>query len=129
MLRHRLTVLIFLVLAAGCASAGGGTDGPRRERNRISPEELAEVQDLALWDAVQRLRPMWLRPGGIRNSANPAGHYAHIFMDGSPYGSVESMRSIRVSDVDELRYVSATDATVRYGGQFQGGVILVTSRR
>lgn len=126
---HRLVVFVFFLLAAGCAAGGSGSDGPRRDRNSISPEELMEVQDLALWDAVQRLRPMWLRPGGIRNSANPAGHYAHIFMDGSPYSGVEGMRSIRVSDVEELRFVSATDATVRYGGQFQGGVILVTSRR
>lgn len=126
---HRLAVIVFLILAAGCASGGSRSDGPRRDRNHISAEELVDIQTLSVWDAVQRLRPMWLRPGGIRNSANPAGHYAHIFMDGSPYGSIESMRSLRTSDVEELRFVSATDATVRYGGQFQGGVILVTSRR
>jgi outer membrane receptor for Fe3+-dicitrate len=72
---------------------------------------------------------MWMRPGGVRNSSNPAGHYAHIFVDGAPYGSMESMRTFRVTNVQEIRFVAATDATVRYGGQFQGGVLLITTKR
>lgn len=41
---------------------------------------------------------------------------------------MESLRTFRVSDIEEMRYVNATDATIRYGGQFQGGVILLTMR-
>jgi hypothetical protein len=87
------------------------------------------LEGLTVWDAVQRLRPMWMRPSGVRNSANPAGHYAHVFLDGAPYGPLESMRSFRITDVEEVRFVPANDATVRYGGQFQGGVVLIVTRR
>jgi len=72
---------------------------------------------------------MWMRPGGIRNSANPAGYYAYIFVDGSPYGSLESLRGFRVENVEEMHFIDATDATIRYGGQYQGGVILITTKR
>ena len=80
------------------------------------------------WEAVQRLRPMWMRPGGVRNSANPSGHYPSLFVDESPYGDMESLHRFRVSDIEEMRYVNASDATIRYGGQYQGGVILITMR-
>ena len=67
-----------------------------------------------------------MRPGGIRNSANPAGHYPSVFVDESPYGDLDALHRFRVADIQEMRYVSATDATIRYGGAFQGGVILIT---
>ena len=71
---------------------------------------------------------MWMRPGGIRNSANPAGHYPHVFVDGAPYGSMDSLRNFRVANIERMQYVNATDATIRYGGQYQGGVILLTMK-
>ena len=130
-MRPRFGILFLMVfLAAACASGGGGSSSgePRQDRNRLTAQELEPLSQFSAWDAVQRLRPMWTRPGGIRNSANPAGHYPHVFMDGSPYGDLEILRTIRVENVAEMRYVGATDATIRYGGQFQGGVILVATK-
>lgn len=128
-MRTRLALFFLLTIIAGaCTTSSGGSREPRRDRNRLTVEELVPVEAFTAWEAVQRLRPMWMRPGGIRNSANPAGHYPQVFVDGSPYGSMESLRTFRVSDIEEMRYVNATDATIRYGGQFQGGVILLTMR-
>jgi len=128
-MRTRLAMFFLLTIIAGaCTTSSGGSRAPRRDRNLLTLEELAPVDAFTAWDAVQRLRPMWLRPGGIRNSANPAGHYPQVFVDGSPYGSLDSLRRFRVSDIEEIRYVNATDATIRYGGQFQGGVILIVMR-
>ena len=128
-MRTRLALLFLLTIIAGaCSTSSGGSGEPRRDRNRLTVEELVPVESFTAWDAVQRLRPMWLRPGGIRNSANPGGHYPQVFVDGSPYGSLDSLRRFRISDIEEMRYINATDATIRYGGQFQGGVILLTMR-
>jgi hypothetical protein len=91
--------------------------------------DLEPLNQFTAWDAVRRLRPMWMRPGGIRNSANPAGQYPHVFVDGSPYGAMEALRSFRVENIQEMRYVNATDATIRYGGMYQGGVILISTKR
>lgn len=126
--RHGI-LLLFVLIASACASGGAGSGGATRNRDLLTQEELQPLNQHTAWDAVQRLRPMWMRPGGIRNSANPAGHYPYIFVDGSPYGSMESLRGFRVENVEEMRHVSATDATIRYGGQYQGGVILITTKR
>jgi len=129
-MRRRIAFLLLMVLvASACATGGSGPSEPKRDRNLLSAEELAPLLQFSAWDAVQRLRPVWLRPGGIRNSANPAGHYPHVFLDGSPYGPMDALRGFRVETVEEIRYVNATDATIRYGGQYQGGVILITTRR
>jgi len=42
---------------------------------------------------------------------------------------MESLRTFRIETVEEMHFVDATDATIRYGGQYQGGVILITTRR
>ena len=125
-MRTRLMMAVLLSLVAAACSTGSGRPGePRRDRNLLTLEELAPLESFTAWEAVQRLRPMWMRPGGIRNSANPAGHYPTVFVDGSPYGPMEVLRTFRVRDLQEIRYVSGTDATIRYGGEYQGGVILL----
>ena len=123
-------VFLLVLLASACSTGSGGSDSgePRRDRNRLTAEELEPLNQFSAWDAIRRLRPMWMRPGGIRNSANPSGHYAHIFMDGSPYGDLEILRTIRVENLSEMRFISPTDATIRYGGEFQGGAILLTTK-
>lgn len=128
-MRPRTGILFAMVLmASACATGGSGPNEPQRNRDILTAEELAPLVQFSAWDAIQRLRPMWMRPGGIRNSANPAGHYPYVFVDGSPYGEMESLRGFRMDNVLEMRFVNATDSTIRYGGQYQGGVILVTTR-
>jgi hypothetical protein len=125
-MRSRLVMVVLLSLvAAACTTGSGRPKEPRRDRNLLTLEELAPLESFTAWEAVQRLRPMWMRPGGIRNSANPTGHYPTVFVDGAPYGPMEVLRTFRVLDLQEIRYVSATDATIRYGGNYQGGVILL----
>jgi len=116
---------LLLITALGCTTSSGGSREPGRDRNVLTSEEMATMESFTAWDAVQRLRPMWMRPGGIRNSANPAGHFPHVFVDGAPYGPMETLRGFRVVNIETMRYISPTDATIRYGGQYQGGVILV----
>jgi len=129
-MRTRLAFVLLLAIVAGaCATSSGGSGEPRRDRNRLTAEDLVPVEGFTAWDAVQRLRPMWLRPGGIRNSANPAGHYPAVFVDQSPFGDLDALNRFRVANIEEIRYMNATDATIRYGGAFQGGVILITMKR
>ncbi len=117
---------LLVLLVTACATSGGGSGEPRRNRNVLTAEEMAPLESFTAWEAIQRLRPMWMRPGGVRNSANPRGHYPYIFVDQAPYGPLEALRNFRVHEIEELRYVNPTDSTIRYGGQYQGGIILVT---
>jgi len=126
---HYLIFVLFVLVGSACASSGSGSNQPRRDRSMLVADELDPLSQFTAWDVVQRLRPMWMRPGGIRNSANPAGHYPHVFVDGNPYGPMEILRRFRVEDIQEMRHINATDSTIRYGGEYQGGVILLTTKR
>ena len=53
-----------------------------------------------------------------------------IYVDGARRGdSTSELRRIRVSDVDEMRFLSAREATMRFGTDHQEGAILVTLKR
>jgi len=109
---------------AGCASGGGGGSegGPRRSTNRIVLDELATLQQLDCYQAIQRLRPNWLRS---RGSSPP-----QILVDGSRQaGGLDLLRSYRAADIEEMRFISGTDATTRFGTGFDGGAIMLTTRR
>lgn len=117
--------LVFLLGAvvglAACASGGGGgSDGPRRDANLITSQELAEYTTLTAHDVIRRLRPRWLRARG--------GGAPQLIMDGARLGNLDSLSTISVADVESLRFLSAADATMRFGTNFPNGAIEVVSR-
>ena len=120
---RQLTLASFaLAMAlAGCASAGGGSSSGGNP-NRIVAEELMELQQLDAYQAIQRLRSRWLTS---RGGSTPA-----LFVNGARRGGgLSDLRSIRASDVAEMEFLSASDATTRYGTNMDGGAILVTLKR
>lgn len=122
--KSRTTVVFALALAfglVGCASSGGGSSRPAgASSTRIVMAELAELPDMDAFQAIERLRPRWLQ--------SRAGDPVQLYVDGSRRGSAMDLRSMRTSDVEEMRYMSASDATTRYGTGHAGGAILVTTR-
>ena len=107
-------------LAAACASGAGGERGPRRDPNLITIEELSELASLNCLEIVQRLRPRWLQgragdPSAVR--------------DGTLLGlAADYLAQIPAGDVESIRYLNATDATMRFGTGVSGGAIVVTSK-
>ena len=50
-----------------------------------------------------------------------------VYLDEMPYGSVESLRQIPLDRVRLIRYISPTEANLKYGGSHPTGAILVTT--
>jgi len=125
----RLSLVAAFALVSGlsaCASGGGGSGGARRDPNLITAEELAEYTTLTAVDVVRRLRPRWLTG---RGAGTGGANTPQLILDGARMGDAASeLRSIAVSDISEMQYLSASDATMRYGTNFPGGAIVVTSR-
>ncbi|MDH3223612.1 MAG: hypothetical protein OEO23_07840 [Gemmatimonadota bacterium] len=125
----RTVMLLFAIGLAGalsaCATGAGPSDGPRRSANRITLEELADYSTLNALDAIRRLRPRWLQARGA--TAGGANEPVAI-LDGARLGSPDALASVAVSDVSEMQYLSAADATMRYGTNFPGGAIEVRTR-
>jgi hypothetical protein len=123
MRRIRLvSVLAIAVIVAACASSGQSS-GPRRDRNRIVLEEITELAGLATaLQAVQQLRPAWLTPRG--RSGLP-----QVYRNNARWGdNPQSLADIEITSVQEMRFLSATDANTRWGTSVRGAVILVTTR-
>lgn len=115
-----LAVFVLAALVAACAG-GAGERGPRRDPSLLTAEELANHPGLNCLEAVRRLRPRWLQ--------GRAGDPVAV-RDGTMLGLAEEyLPEIRVGDVESMRYLNATDATMRYGTGVTGGAIVVTSKR
>ena len=88
----------------------------------ITADELSGLSVGNAYEAVRRLRPAWLLARG--RSPLPV-----VYRNDTRWGDdPRSLESIQIDIVSEMRFMSATDATTRYGSGFTGGLILVVAR-
>jgi hypothetical protein len=123
-------LLAGLLLVAGCATSGGGGGGGGGGGNPdlITPEQIATRTDGNAEELIQSLRPGWLRArtAGTFQSQGPI--LPEVFLDGTYYGPIVTLRNIPTSSIDNIEFIGASDATTLYGTGYMGGVIHVHSR-
>ena len=135
MKRSVLTALLLAASTAGTAcTTGGATEGggpataPRRS-NVITAEEIATSQTATAYDAVRELRPQWLQARGPDLVTARGRPGARVAIDDVIRGRLDELRAVRVGNIQEIRFISASDATTRWGTGGQGGVIEIITRR
>lgn len=117
--------LALLLLLLAC----GATAGPRRGNSDIlTKEEIVASSASTAYELIQQLRPQFLRSRGAVSLQDPRPTYAIVYMNDVHHGSLESLRSILVEEISEIRFISAGDATTRWGTGHVGGVIQIRSR-
>jgi hypothetical protein len=118
------------LLTLGCASSGRSSQSNARNRGAvISAQELATAAELNAFDAVQRLRPMWLRTRGPVSLSLQARAGVRVYINGSRRGQLEELRAFRATDIESITYLSAPEATLRFGIDHSDGAILVILKR
>jgi type IV pilus biogenesis protein CpaD/CtpE len=142
-LTRTLLVGAALAGAAGCASSGtaGQASDPqtsaasspaprqRRDPNVITEVELAARSTLTARQAIEQLRPQFLRVRGTTTLGNAqTGDVIWVYVDGTRMGTVDVLNGIGVHEVREIRYLSPSEATNRYGTGHVQGAILVTRK-
>jgi len=124
--RRTLLPALFLAVAA-CASAGRQPEGT--SSNVISRSELESTGSVSTFDAVQRLRPMFLRDRGPVSLVNASARVRPVvFVDMSEYGEIESLRSFPASRVEEVRFYPGQQAVTKFGSVYGAGVIQLRLR-
>jgi hypothetical protein len=109
----------------------------RHQRNLISAEEIATRpgEGNAL-DLIRALRPAWLTSRGVA-SANVSGDGMGgvsdnagiaVYVDGVKMGGVDALGSIESDRIQEMRFLSASDATMKYGTGNPAGAIEITTK-
>lgn len=124
-----------LAACAGAAAEAGSAGSPpaanervRRSPNRITLQEIESSGALDLLDLVQRLRPMWLRSRGAGTINRLGDEVVRVYVDGVAAGGPQALRGIPTSRVRSLRYLSASEATTKWGTGHARGAIEVSTR-
>ena len=124
-------VLVGLTLTACAAATTGssrsiGVSGMGREV--LTAAEIVASRVTDVYQAVLQLRPEFLRRRPIAQPLTPFTSLAiSVYLDDMPYGSTESLRQIPLERVRLIRYMSPTEANLKYGGSHLAGAILVTT--
>ena len=117
--------LAFLSLGA-CVSASAPYRPPQGlGRDPLYAYEMRSTALLTAYDAVERLRPSYLRQRGPATLLSVGDTRVQVFLNEVRIGGVDVLRTIPVSEVAWIRYLSPSEATIRFGTQAGGGAIIV----
>ena len=137
-----------LAAAAGCASggasAGAGASGgaaadsagagrstsTRRDLSVITVEEIQRSGAMNAYEAVERLRPFWLRS---RNATSSRGvpPVILVYLNGTRLGGTDMLRRLEVIPVTSIRYLDAAAAMSLPGlasMRVEGAILVQTGR-
>ena len=127
-------VLALVVSACVSSSTPGGEDSAAAARARggnprlIVRAQLDELPGYSAYEAVETLNRRWLQPQ--RGSSLVSGQsFARVMIDGNVRRELRDLARMSTDNIETMRYLSAPDATTRYGTGYPGGVIEVTTRR
>jgi len=120
--------LFGLAAVVACASGGASSNAQRTDRNVITETELATMPTSNLYEAIERLRPNFLRSRGQMSINARGSEYAAVYMDGRPYGDIASLRQIVSTQVETVHYYDAPSAQQKFGMISGSGVIEVISK-
>lgn len=132
--RSLALVAATLVLLPACAASAGAEAGatPRRDRNVLTAEEIAATGVTNLYDAVQRLRPHWLRGANLTNREAAGGEFV-VYQGTTQLGGAEALRQLAPGYAVELRYLDASQATNTLPGlgsrRVAGAIVVVLPGR
>jgi hypothetical protein len=127
--------------AVGCATSGtaGQAGSPqtttvssttqRKDPNVITEAELSSRSALTARQVIEQLRPQFLRTRGTTTLGNAGtSDVIWVYFDGTRMGTIEVLNNIGAHEVREIRYLSPSEATNRYGTGHVQGAILVTRK-
>jgi len=131
-------VALLVVLLAGCrtaqptSSAALHVETPLTTARSSDALDCAEIRSARVdnaYEAVMRFRPEFLRPRGAHVPGDPSGAAPMVYVDNVRQGGPDMLRTIPAGAIVDIRYLSATTASDRFGPMHPGGVIVVRTRR
>ena len=129
------SVVLALVVSA-CASSPDTPLGGEFETSAAASQgnsrlivraQFEQLAGQSAWWAVETLNPRRLQARTV--SVNYGPSYARVVVDGTVRGELAELYRMNTDNIETMRYLSASDATTRYGTGYLGGVIEVTMRR
>ncbi len=114
-------IVFAMVLGTSACASGGSGVRQRHSWNVITFEELDGLDAADCYELIQTLRPAWLRPRARRGMPR-------VVLNGVPLRrDVQPLHGMLINGVQEVRFLSALDATTRFGAGYLNGAILITT--
>jgi hypothetical protein len=145
----RFATVAVIFATVSCASGGSSGASPATERApTVSPsgnaaptrstasvlvaDDLQKAEAQNLGDAIQRLRPEWLRRSQARGATAMGGSRTPseglvVWVDNNRAGGVEILTQMQISNVRSVRYFTPSEAQSRFGNGNTGGAIQVVT--
>lgn len=122
----RLGLACALTLGA-CATHRAGPAGSPRDLDVLTRDEIEQTDARTAYDAVARLRPRFLI---LRGPTDRQGQTPRrVIVDGVPHEDFSALSYIRADEVIEIRFLSSSEATMRFGTGYPMGALLVRTVR
>jgi len=124
MVRHRPLALLYagaLAVVApatyGCASAPAERSVRTRAAGAgvLTGDEIRRNHIDNAYDAVRRLRPMFLNTRGPTSVINAPRNGIVVIVNGLLFGGVEELRSVRSAEITWVRRLTAAEAYIKLG--------------
>src|SRR5712692_6234146 len=119
--------MVSLALLVVTASAVQGQEKKvRKERNRITEDEIEHSSAKNALQAVTRLRPAWLSSRGSASLSAPMtkDQGIGVYVDGVRRGSgVQELETVPIEQVKEIRFFSVEEAVTQFGSENPLGAI------
>lgn len=126
--RTFVTVSVACIIAASCATATPGGGSGRSGPDVITEAELEQYPGDDLLGLILRARRNWLQTRTSLTAGEQGTSPIVVVIDGAPQTPGLDPLTLLVSDVREVRRLSASDATTRFGTNMTAGAILVTTK-
>lgn len=95
----------------------------------ILRQEIEESSARTAYHLVQTRRPQWLQTRGFTTARQAAGQDGiRVYMDNARLGGVDEMRRVPLAAAEYLRFLSAREATQRWGSGHMSGAILISTQ-
>lgn len=129
MMTRRVGVFLMgAVLLTACASTG--SEGPRRNYDVITTEEIEAANVSNLYQLVERLRPRWL---DVRSQRSYNTSTEIVVFQGQTYlGGPAILREMGADGAHTLRYIDGATASATLPGlgsrQIEGAIVINPGR-
>ncbi len=117
------------------AAAAPAKKPPKGRANLITEEEIAFLGGTVqtAYGIVQRLRPAMLRVRSGNASGGSSGDVGSndiaVYLDNQKMGGLRALEDITLSQIKEIKYLNASDATTLFGTNNAAGAIQVVGKR
>jgi hypothetical protein len=121
----RLQIVLLGALLVACTSAAAIRERRPGDSDLLAAAEIELSNAGTLHEAIQLLRPHFFFSRGRSSLRAPNNERSTVIVNSVPQASFESLRAISARDVAYVRFLTAPEATTRFGTGYMAGVIEV----